>query len=91
MVVQAGGPYSTPTAFRHHTTIQSAGYAVTPYHVHVPTAKRLGIRPGALQTSRPPAIAEAPALHATWTSRCSGPRPCFPVKRRTAEPRLAVP
>ena len=38
MVVQAGSPYSTPTAFwRTVSTIQAAGYAVTPYHVHVPT------------------------------------------------------
>jgi spermidine synthase len=38
MVVQAGSPFSTPTAFwRTISTVQSAGYAVTPYHVHVPT------------------------------------------------------
>lgn len=38
MVVQAGSPYSTPTAFwRTMSTIQSAGYAVTPYHAQVPT------------------------------------------------------
>ncbi|MET0899359.1 MAG: polyamine aminopropyltransferase [Mycobacterium sp.] len=38
MVVQAGSPYSTPTAFwRTVATIESAGFAVTPYHVHVPT------------------------------------------------------
>jgi spermidine synthase len=38
LVVQAGSPFSTPTAFwRTVSTIQSAGYAVTPYHVHVPT------------------------------------------------------
>lgn len=38
MVVQAGSPYSTPNAFwRTVSTIQAAGYAVTPYHVHVPT------------------------------------------------------
>ncbi len=38
MVVQAGSPFSTPTAFwRTVCTIQAAGYAVTPYHVHVPT------------------------------------------------------
>ncbi|MGV0834948.1 polyamine aminopropyltransferase [Mycolicibacterium thermoresistibile] len=38
MVVQAGSPYSTPTAFwRTVSTIESAGYATTPYHVHVPT------------------------------------------------------
>jgi spermidine synthase len=38
VVVQAGSPFSTPTAFwRTVSTIQSAGYAVRPYHVHVPT------------------------------------------------------
>ncbi len=38
MAVQAGSPYSTPTAFwRTVSTIESAGYAATPYHVHVPT------------------------------------------------------
>jgi spermidine synthase len=38
MVVQAGSPFSTPTAFwRTVSTLHSAGYAVTPYHVHVPT------------------------------------------------------
>ncbi|MGA8546574.1 MAG: polyamine aminopropyltransferase [Mycobacterium sp.] len=38
MVVQAGSPYSTQIAFwRTVSTIESAGYAVTPYHVYVPT------------------------------------------------------
>jgi spermidine synthase len=38
MVVQAGSPFSTLTAFwRTVSTIRAAGYAVTPYHVHVPT------------------------------------------------------
>ena len=38
MVVQSGSPFSTPTAFwRTVSTIRAAGYAVTPYHVHVPT------------------------------------------------------
>jgi spermidine synthase len=38
MAVQAGSPYSTPIAFwRTVSTIESAGYAVTPYHVYVPT------------------------------------------------------
>jgi spermidine synthase len=38
MVVQSGSPYSTPTAFwRTVSTITAAGYAVTPYHVYVPT------------------------------------------------------
>jgi spermidine synthase len=38
MVVQAGSPYSTQSAFwRTISTISAAGYAVTPYHVYVPT------------------------------------------------------
>ena len=38
MVVQTGSPYSTPVAFwRAIATITAAGYAVTPYHVYVPT------------------------------------------------------
>lgn len=38
MVVQAGSPFSTPNAFwRTVSTVRAAGYAVTPYHVHVPT------------------------------------------------------
>ncbi len=38
MVVQAGSPYSTPTAYwRTVSTVTSAGLAVTPYHVHVPS------------------------------------------------------
>src|SRR5689334_4892659 len=50
MVVQAGSPFSTPTAFwRTVSTIQSAGYAATPYHVYVPTFGDWGFavaRPG---------------------------------------------
>jgi spermidine synthase len=38
MVVQSGSPYSTPTAFwRTVSTVGAAGFAVTPYHVDVPT------------------------------------------------------
>ncbi len=38
MAVQAGSPYSTSIAFwRTVSTIEAAGYAVTPYHVYVPT------------------------------------------------------
>ncbi|WP_094285533.1 polyamine aminopropyltransferase [Mycobacterium lehmannii] len=38
LAVQAGSPFSTPAAFwRTVSTIRAAGYAVTPYHVHVPT------------------------------------------------------
>jgi spermidine synthase len=36
--VQAGSPFATPTAYwRTVSTLRAAGYAVTPYHVHVPT------------------------------------------------------
>lgn len=52
MVVQSGSPYSTPTAFwRTVSTIHSAGFAVTPYHVDVPTFGDWGFtlaRPGAV-------------------------------------------
>ncbi|OBH85344.1 polyamine aminopropyltransferase [Mycobacterium sp. E2989] len=38
MVVQAGSPFSTQTAFwRTVSSIRTAGYAATPYHVYVPT------------------------------------------------------
>jgi spermidine synthase len=38
VVVQSGSPYSTPTAYwRTVSTVASAGLAVTPYHVHVPS------------------------------------------------------
>jgi spermidine synthase len=65
MVVQSGSPYSTPTAFwRTVSTIEAAGYAVTPYHVYVPTfgdwgfalARRGGTAP------RPTVAPNAPPL-----------------------------
>lgn len=38
LTVQTGSPFSTLNAFwRNISTIESAGFAVTPYHVHVPT------------------------------------------------------
>lgn len=38
MVVQSGSPYSTPHQYwRTESTIRSAGWGTTPYHVHVPT------------------------------------------------------
>ncbi len=38
VAVQSGSPYSTPTAYwRTVSTVASAGLAVTPYHVHVPS------------------------------------------------------
>ncbi len=65
MVVQAGSPFSTPTAFwRTVSTIRAAGYAVTPYHVHVPTFGDWGFalaRRG--DTAPPPTMpADAPPL-----------------------------
>ncbi|OBF64984.1 spermidine synthase [Mycobacterium sp. 852002-51971_SCH5477799-a] len=64
MVVQAGSPFSTPTAYwRTVSTILAAGYAVTPYHVHVPTfgdwgfalAQRAGVAPAPkVPTNAPP-------------------------------------
>ncbi|MEB4210942.1 polyamine aminopropyltransferase [Mycobacterium sp. 94-17] len=65
MVVQAGSPFSTPTAYwRTVSTIRAAGYAVTPYHVHVPTFGDWGFalaqRAGAAPTPRVPV--DAPPL-----------------------------
>lgn len=65
MTVQAGSPFATPTAFwRTVSTIGAAGYAVTPYHVHVPTFGDWGLvlarRGAAAPTPRIPA--DAPPL-----------------------------
>lgn len=65
MVVQAGSPFSTPTAYwRTVSTIRAAGYAVTPYHAHVPTFGDWGFalaqRAGAAPTPKVPA--DAPPL-----------------------------
>ncbi len=65
MVVQAGSPFSTPTAYwRTVSTIRAAGYAVTPYHVHVPTfgdwgfalAQRAGVAPAPKVPSNAPPL-----------------------------------
>lgn len=38
VTLQAGSPFSTPAAFwRTVSTVEAAGFAATPYHVHVPT------------------------------------------------------
>lgn len=65
VVVQAGSPFSTPNAFwRTVSTLGSAGFAVTPYHVHVPTFGDWGFalarRGSAAPTPTVPA--DAPAL-----------------------------
>jgi len=65
VVVQAGSPYSTPNAFwRTVSTLDSAGFAVTPYHVHVPTFGDWGFALARRGSSPPtPTIAEdAPPL-----------------------------
>ncbi len=90
MVVQAGSPFSTPTAFwRTVTSIRTAGYAVTPYHVHVPTFGDWGFAL-ARRGDTPPTPtmpADAPPLRflnpqvlgaATVFSADVGPRPLEP-------------
>ncbi|MGU3498836.1 polyamine aminopropyltransferase [Mycobacterium sp. C31M] len=53
VVVQSGSPFSTPKAFwRTVSTLGAAGFAVTPYHVHVPTFGDWGF---ALARRGPPA------------------------------------
>jgi spermidine synthase len=65
VVVQSGSPFSTPNAFwRTVSTLGSAGFAVTPYHVHVPTFGDWGFALARRGTSPPtPTVPEdAPAL-----------------------------
>jgi spermidine synthase len=90
MVVQSGSPYSTQTAFwRTISTITAAGYAVTPYHVYVPTfgdwgfalARRGGPAP---RPSLPP---NAPPLRFLDQSVLDAATVFAPdVQRRTLEP-----
>ena len=90
MVVQAGSPFSTATAFwRTVSSVQAAGYAVTPYHVHVPTFGDWGFalaRHGNVAPT-PTVPANAPPLRflnqrvldaATVFSGDIGPRPLEP-------------
>ncbi|MCV7408721.1 spermidine synthase [Mycobacterium florentinum] len=90
VVVQAGSPFSTPTAFwRTVSSMRSAGYAVTPYHVHVPTFGDWGFalaRPGDAAPI-PTMPADAPSLRylnpqvlqaATVFSDDIAPRPLEP-------------
>jgi spermidine synthase len=54
MVVQSGSPYSTPMVFwRTVSTIHSVGFAVTPYHVDVPTFGDWGFTLARLGTDPP--------------------------------------
>ena len=65
VVVQSGSPFSTPNAFwRTVSTLGAAGFAVTPYHVHVPTFGDWGFalaRHGA-SAPEPTLPADAPSL-----------------------------
>jgi spermidine synthase len=90
MVVQSGSPYSTQTAFwRTVSTITAAGYAVTPYHVYVPTFGDWGFalaRRGdkSPQPSLPPS---APALRYLNQSVLDAATVfASDVQRRTLEP-----
>ncbi|TYP81101.1 spermidine synthase [Blastococcus xanthinilyticus] len=63
--VQAGSPYSTPTAFwRTVSSIEAAGLAATPYHVHVPSFGDWGFALASRGT-QPPELALSPAAPAT--------------------------
>ncbi|TFV48201.1 polyamine aminopropyltransferase [Blastococcus sp. TF02A-35] len=65
VTVQAGSPYSTPAAFwRTVSTLDAAGLATTPYHVHVPSFGDWGFAL-ARAGSEPPAAAMSPSAPAT--------------------------
>ena len=78
LVVQTGSPYSTPTLFwRAVCTIASAGYAVTPYHVYVPTFGDWGFVLARRATSRRrPKYRRTHLRCVSSTSQCSTPPPC---------------
>ncbi|BBY21231.1 polyamine aminopropyltransferase [Mycobacterium stomatepiae] len=90
LVVVQAGPFSTPTAFwRKVSSMRSAGYAVTPYHVHVPTFGDWGFalaRPGdiapipTMPTDAPPLRYLNPQVLAAATvfSDDIAPRPLEP-------------
>ena len=59
LVVQSGSPYSTPQAYwRTVGTVASAGFGVTPYHVHVPSFGDWGFT--LAQVGGPPPLALSP-------------------------------
>ena len=54
-VVQAGSPYSTPTAYwRTVSTVASAGLSASPYHVHVPSFGDWGFVLASTDAGAPP-------------------------------------
>ncbi|MFZ1165313.1 polyamine aminopropyltransferase [Mycobacterium sp.] len=90
MVVQSGSPYSTPNAFwRTVSTITAAGYAVTPYHVYVPTFGDWGFALGRRgdKAPRPTVPADAPPLRFLNPSVLDAATVFAPdVRPRTLEP-----
>jgi len=62
LTVQAGSPFSTPTAFwRTIGTVGSAGFAVTPFHVHVPSFGDWGFALAAAGPAAPEPVLSAQA------------------------------
>jgi spermidine synthase len=90
MVVQSGSPYSTSIAFwRTISTITAAGYAVTPYHVYVPTFGDWGFALARRGDTAPrPALPrDAPLLRFLNQSVLDAGTVFAPdVQRRTLEP-----
>lgn len=90
MVVQSGSPYSTPIAFwRTISTVTAAGYAVTPYHVYVPTFGDWGFALARRGDTAPrPALPrDAPPLRFLNPSVLDAATVFAPdVQRRTLEP-----
>jgi spermidine synthase len=90
MVVQSGSPYSTSIAFwRTISTITAAGYAVTPYHVYVPTFGDWGFALARRGDTAPrPALPrDAPSLRFLNQSVLDAATVFAPdVQRRTLEP-----
>ncbi len=96
MVVQARSPYSTPIAFwRTVSTIEAGGYAVTPYHVYVPTfgdwGFALAAKPAAAALSQPIGTRRGHSVR----RRCATPHTRAvnagtPARRRGHAPRLRL-
>ncbi len=90
MVVQSGSPYSTQTAFwRTVSTITAAGYAVTPYHVYVPTFGDWGFALARRGDQAPPPTLprNAPPLRYLTQSTLDAAAVFAPdVQRRNLEP-----
>ena len=72
LVVQSGSPFSTPDAYwRTISTMRAAGWATTPYHVHVPTFGDWGF--GLAELGGAPVL-DAPLLDDATRPDTNGPR-----------------